>query len=128
MPRNGRIMANGRGGAPPFFESENGSTRRPRRASKRLWYNRPRRRGEQARRADPYPAAVLPAEPALPGRREDREEAAAHLLRLRPARRARVAGGRRRRRLPRAVAALSRAPARHPTRNRRTSSPGISET
>src|SRR5215207_6955881 len=121
MPRNGRIMANGRGGAPPFFESENGSTRRPRRASKRLWYNRPRRRGDKPRRADRHPAAVLPAEPALPGRREDREKAPADLLRLRPARRARSRRGHGRRRLPRKVAA-------HLTVNEHNPSPVISET
>src|SRR5215207_8587723 len=78
MPRNGRIMANGRGGAPPLFESENGSTRRPRRASKRLWYNRPRRRGESSPDVPTHtPPPYFPQNPLSPG-----DEKTAKKLRL----------------------------------------------
>jgi hypothetical protein len=62
----------------PFFESENGSTRPAGRASKRLWYNRPRR----LRRQTPdvpteTPPPYFPQNPLSPG-----DEKTAKKLRL----------------------------------------------
>src|SRR5688572_7278191 len=66
-----------------------------------------RRRRPKKRRADRYAAAILPAEPALAGRREDRAQDTSDLLRLRRPARARRRGWHRRPRLPRPLAALT---------------------